>query len=493
MDSNLNLPDEADSPIVTVKFGDDEKLAAKKGRELLDSYLQKPISYRLLLATAERVEVYPLPHLGQVTLGRSPENAVVLQSASISWCHATITMGPVLRIKDLDSRNGVKIGDRLICPGYSEILAPGQSFTLGATVGVIQVAGFIEELLSLFGRRVLKTVRGTSEREKRSRITTGSMKPSSVGMNVRADAHLKSFNVANETGELDTSPPVETASSKGSLLNFLFRNELPQKLWVRVLRLMGEAWGMTALAIYFVNMLGFSQHGVISVFLVSVVLTERFNLLVEENAGLTAKGTLSSTGAHRLTAVSLLALFVGIVCGYLGVVVLQGEDIAYSSYAFVVSQSETELNILTRDFSGLLPRLLNNASVCFGIFIFSLIYRSYGALLTLTWNACHWGLLLAVLTTHGIDASTLSAPIFILVVAIAILPHLLSEAAAYIMSCLCGVQASVLLVGEKDPITSTNTPAMLKLSLGALVLLTLGALLETRFAPAVLSLLSGGS
>jgi pSer/pThr/pTyr-binding forkhead associated (FHA) protein len=54
-------------------------------------------------------------HQGELTLGRTPENDVVLSSHTVSRKHARLFLdGPTLRIADLGSANGVVVDERLI-------------------------------------------------------------------------------------------------------------------------------------------------------------------------------------------------------------------------------------------------------------------------------------------------------------------------------------------------------------------------------------------
>jgi pSer/pThr/pTyr-binding forkhead associated (FHA) protein len=54
-------------------------------------------------------------HQGELTLGRTPENDVVLSGNTVSRRHARLFLeGPTLRVADLGSANGVIVDDRLI-------------------------------------------------------------------------------------------------------------------------------------------------------------------------------------------------------------------------------------------------------------------------------------------------------------------------------------------------------------------------------------------
>jgi DNA-binding NtrC family response regulator len=78
---------------------------------------------RLVILLAETVDVVPLPEDGTLTLGRTGDNDIAIDDPSVSRKHATLTLGPVPKICDLGSRNGIRVGDERI-PAHTETPIP---------------------------------------------------------------------------------------------------------------------------------------------------------------------------------------------------------------------------------------------------------------------------------------------------------------------------------------------------------------------------------
>ncbi|MEO6576591.1 MAG: FHA domain-containing protein, partial [Polyangiaceae bacterium] len=66
----------------------------------------------LSVFAADSVSTHPLPASGRVTIGRAPDNDVVIDDASVSRHHAVIDMGPPVKIEDLGSANGTRVRPR---------------------------------------------------------------------------------------------------------------------------------------------------------------------------------------------------------------------------------------------------------------------------------------------------------------------------------------------------------------------------------------------
>jgi transcriptional regulator with GAF, ATPase, and Fis domain len=67
----------------------------------------------------------------RVTIGRAPECDVVLDSRALSRRHAILSRSPELSVQDLDSRNGIRVGGRVVYGGTPVPLLPGESFQIG--------------------------------------------------------------------------------------------------------------------------------------------------------------------------------------------------------------------------------------------------------------------------------------------------------------------------------------------------------------------------
>ena len=61
---------------------------------------------------ADGVATHSLPKSGRVTIGRAPDNQIVIDDASVSRHHAVIDMGPSVFIEDLGSANGTRVRPR---------------------------------------------------------------------------------------------------------------------------------------------------------------------------------------------------------------------------------------------------------------------------------------------------------------------------------------------------------------------------------------------
>jgi pSer/pThr/pTyr-binding forkhead associated (FHA) protein len=72
--------------------------------------------------------------VGNVRVGRSPENEIHLDDPQISRHHVEITWdGTQCMITDLSSRNGTFVNGRRLMPNMPELLRPGDRVSFGTT------------------------------------------------------------------------------------------------------------------------------------------------------------------------------------------------------------------------------------------------------------------------------------------------------------------------------------------------------------------------
>src|SRR4051812_21166753 len=90
------------------------------------------------------VELFALPKVGDVVIGRGQEADVRIDDASISRKHALLSLGMRARIKDLGSQNGTRIGDRTVEAGEWADVSPGEVIDLGSVM-LILMRGAAEE------------------------------------------------------------------------------------------------------------------------------------------------------------------------------------------------------------------------------------------------------------------------------------------------------------------------------------------------------------
>ncbi len=93
----------------------------------------------LLVVGDSTVESVALPTRGAVVLGRARECEVSIADPSVSRRHARVHVGP-LRLEDLGSANGTRVGVRKLQRGEVATLAPGDSFSVGEVTVLVQRA-----------------------------------------------------------------------------------------------------------------------------------------------------------------------------------------------------------------------------------------------------------------------------------------------------------------------------------------------------------------
>ena len=118
------------------------------------------------------------------------------------------------------------------------------------------------------------------------------------------------------------------------------------------------------------------------------------------------------------------------------------------------------------------------------------VYRSYGGLLALTWNACIWAVVLSTLVARGLDATQTAPVTFVIVSAAALLPHLVLEASAYVIGALAAIYASKAITkyGPRSAELWQVMRAVATLVLFAALTLAAAALVEHLVAPSMLGL-----
>ena len=133
-------------------------------------------------------------------------------------------------------------------------------------------------------------------------------------------------------------------------------------------------------------------------------------------------------------------------------------------------------------------------SVCAGVLLLSIIYRTGGALLVLTWNASVWGTVFAYFARSQ-GGSGLDALGGFAVTMACIFPHILLEAGAYIIMAISGVLIVRFLAHMSDPgvdLRRTAFNAMGLAVVGVLCILLAGVV-EVTLSPTLLSLVRGPS
>lgn len=149
------------------------------------------VDLRLLVLCEGAVTKHALPiEGGRVTLGRSGQNSVVIEHATVSRSHAVLHIepGPRIRIEDLrGSRAGVRIRKLAIPPGEPVEVTAGDAFELGDVLCLIEgppspsggragpqstpsgtIAAVRDELQALERARILEALEATGNNRTRA-------------------------------------------------------------------------------------------------------------------------------------------------------------------------------------------------------------------------------------------------------------------------------------------------------------------------------------
>jgi hypothetical protein len=283
------------------------------------------------------------------------------------------------------------------------------------------------------------------------------------------------------------SPPLDTLSSLLGL-----PDPSTGRGFRRAARLALEGAFYTALALAVAHGIRAPQSGFFAIFLAAAGLATRLDGLLDANRAAILERSEPPLQVNAGTAAGLLSLFLGSFAAFAAFALGLGERALSSDFGFVGEATGLAgTTLLTRSFGSAPGLLLNNLGVLALFVGLAFIYRSYGALLALTWNACLWGLTLAFLARRAMTDAVLPAPAFVAVAFLAVLPHLVLEAAGYVMGTLGGIFASRALARHApgDPLLRSALRSSGLLALAAMAFLAAGALLEAALPGQVLRLL----
>src|SRR4029079_14176498 len=74
------------------------------------------IPRRLMVGTGQNVVTHIVPDEGVVMVGRAPQATIRVDGSSVARLHVRIHLGAVLRVEDLGSANGTRIGGTPLSP-----------------------------------------------------------------------------------------------------------------------------------------------------------------------------------------------------------------------------------------------------------------------------------------------------------------------------------------------------------------------------------------
>ena len=235
------------------------------------------------------------------------------------------------------------------------------------------------------------------------------------------------------------------------------------------------------------RVIGVAEPGLMGIVLASAAMTPRLNRVLEINREQIWSQEGSGLRANLASLLSGLSIFLGMLAAFLAVGIVSDEAQLQKDFSFILQQTRVDPDaILSPDrFSHGMAIFAHNAMVLISFAVLAFIYRALGTMIALGWNAGVWGITIVLFMGGGAD-SNWNPMLYAIMILIAIMPHLVTEAASYVVGSLSSVFLSrgVTLYGIGDPRLNRVMVAVLILALFSVVLLMAGALLE-HYVPAL--------
>src|SRR3954468_4219141 len=93
----------------------------------------RSVPRRLMIGSGQNVTTHMLPEEGTLTLGRAPDASIRVEDSSVSRLHARLHVGGVIRVEDLGSANGTRIGGARVRANDPTPIPAGQVVEIGSS------------------------------------------------------------------------------------------------------------------------------------------------------------------------------------------------------------------------------------------------------------------------------------------------------------------------------------------------------------------------
>jgi uncharacterized membrane protein SpoIIM required for sporulation len=231
----------------------------------------------------------------------------------------------------------------------------------------------------------------------------------------------------------------------------------------------------------FISVLMFPNYaGIASLAFVSALLIPSFNSFLKTSEIEISKARTFSVSRlysdHREIIKASLLLFLGIFLAYLSIGLLFNP---FMVNLFFRAQLSAGFRGAALD-GGLFLSILKNNLLVFAVCFFISLTFGAGAIIFLVWNASVWGIVLSHFVHQSIAHHGGSPVIMFLILILPILPHLITEAFAYVSAAIVGGIVSKAVIGEKvgsERFRRVLTDALLIMLMG-LLLVIIGATIE---------------
>ena len=277
----------------------------------------------------------------------------------------------------------------------------------------------------------------------------------------------------------------EPGSVIAAVINFV---QSPNKLFGDGL-LFVEALILTLISVYAVRLIGVPEPGLIGIVLASAAMTPRLNQILELNRARIWSGEGTGRRGNLASMISGLSLFSGMFVAFMAIGIASSDAVLIKDFNFIVTRIQLDTNtVLSPErFSQGVSIFQHNLSVLITLALMSFVYRSLGAMFALGWNAGVWGVTIVLFMGGGRDTE-LNTVVYGTMILIAIIPHLIVEAASYLIGALAAIFLSrgLTIYRLNDTRLNRVMSAVGVLAILSVGLLVSGALLENYFPRLVL-------
>ena len=277
----------------------------------------------------------------------------------------------------------------------------------------------------------------------------------------------------------------EPGSVIAAVINFV---QSPNKLFGDGL-LFVEALILTLISVYAVRLIGVPEPGLIGIVLASAAMTPRLNQILELNRARIWSGEGNGRRVNLASMISGLSLFSGMFVAFMAIGIASSDAVLIKDFNFIVTRIQLDTNtVLSPErFSQGVSIFQHNLSVLITLALMSFVYRSLGAMFALGWNAGVWGVTIVLFMGGGRDTE-LNTVVYGTMILIAIIPHLIVEAASYLIGALAAIFLSrgLTIYRLNDTRLNKVMSAVGVLAILSVGLLVSGALLENYFPRLVL-------
>ena len=277
----------------------------------------------------------------------------------------------------------------------------------------------------------------------------------------------------------------EPGSVIAAVINFV---QSPNKLFGDGL-LFVEALILTLISVYAVRLIGVPEPRLIGIVLASAAMTPRLNQILELNRARIWSGEGNGRRVNLASMISGLSLFSGMFVAFMAIGIVSSDAVLIKDFNFIVTRIQLDTNtVLSPErFSQGVSIFQHNLSVLITLALMSFVYRSLGAMFALGWNAGVWGVTIVLFMGGGRDTE-LNTVVYGTMILIAIIPHLIVEAASYLIGALAAIFLSrgLTIYRLNDTRLNRVMSAVGVLAILSVGLLVSGALLENYFPRLVL-------